>query len=80
MQGFVWQQTGISSGAALLRYVQRLIDGRSSQQNLTPAIGLIMHFQASAFVSVLDCSAPTSVLPPSCICESGFERGGYQLS
>ena len=29
----------------ILRYVRRLIDGQASQQNLTPAIGLIMHFQ-----------------------------------
>ena len=45
-----WQGFGLKAAEDVdepyvLRYVRRLIDGRASQQNLTPAIGLIMHFQ-----------------------------------
>jgi len=48
LQGFSLAADHDVERAALLRYVRRLVDGRSSQQNLTPAIGLVMHFQASA--------------------------------
>ena len=48
LQGFSLAADQDVERAALVRYVRRLIDTRSSQQNLTPAIGLVMHFQASA--------------------------------
>ena len=44
-QGFSLAAENDIEQPILLRYVRRLINGQASQQNLTPAIGLIMHFQ-----------------------------------
>ena len=62
-----WQGVGLTADrdidrTALMRYVQRLIDGRSSQQNLTPAVGLITQFQARRHDGKIVPSAQTTRL------------------
>ena len=69
MQGFSLAAGRDVERAAAVRYVRRLVDGRSSQQNLTPAIGLVMHFQASAAVIPLHSHHHTLCCDACCAAE-----------
>ena len=44
MQGFNLQTSEVGTPESLAEYVLWLVNGTASQQNLTPAVGIVTHF------------------------------------